>query len=68
MNLIQNNEIIKKKFKNNRSYISIKIIDFKQIISETFERLKNKETSVIEMTEIGRFLQILQAAELDIKF
>ena len=63
---IQNNEKIKKRFNKYNSKIKIEIIDLKTIINQTLERINDKETPVLEMTEIGRFIQLLEAAGIKI--
>ena len=63
---IQNNEKIKKRFNKYNSEIKIEIIDLKTIINQTLERINDKETPVLEMTEIGRFIQLLEAAGIKI--
>ena len=39
----------------------------KKIIEETLKRVEKKETTALEMTEVGRFVQLLKAANIDIK-
>ena len=63
---IINNEKIQKRFTDNNAKIKIEIIELKDILKQTLNRLKCKETTVLEMTEIGRFLQLIEAAEMDI--
>ena len=63
---IQNNEKIKKRFNKYNSEIKNEIIDLKTIINQTLERINDKETPVLEMTEIGRFIQLLEAAGIKI--
>lgn len=60
-------EIIKKRFKKYSSNIILEIIDLRTIIIQTIDRLNNKETPAVEMTDIGRLLQLLNAANMEIR-
>lgn len=63
---IENSDKIKQRFQKNNSEISIKFIEFKEIIKQTLNRLQSKETTTVEMTEVGRFIQLIKAAGIDV--
>jgi hypothetical protein len=62
----ENSVIIKKRFQEKKSKINIKIITVDTIISDIYDRIKNKQTTTTESTDIGRLLQIIHAAEIKI--
>ena len=64
---ILDNKKIKERFKKHNSEIKVEIIELKKIIEETLKRVEKKETTALEMTEVGRFVQLLKAANIDIK-
>ena len=64
---ILDNKKIKKRFENHKSKIKVKIVELKEIIERTLKRVEKKETTALEMTEVGRFVQLLKAANIDIK-
>ena len=63
---IVNNKKVQKRFDDNNAKIKIEIIELQDIIKQTITRLDNKKTTVLEMTEIGRFLQLIKAANMNI--
>ena len=64
---LENSEIIKKRFKKFKSSITIKLITIEEIVNEYFQRIESKETTSLESTDVGRFLQLINAAGLKIK-
>ncbi|MDD5928356.1 MAG: hypothetical protein PUC37_01005 [Spirochaetales bacterium] len=63
--IINNTKLIQR-FKKYNSDIKIDFIELKDIVSETVKRLKLKDTPSVEMTDVGRLLQLINAAEMNI--
>ncbi len=61
---IENSSVIKNRFLKYGAEINIKIITIDEIIRHIFQRFDGKETTVVEVTDIGRTLQLLKAAEV----
>jgi len=62
----EQSQILKSRFKKFGSDFQIKIISIEKILSDLFDRLKKKDTPVLEATEVGRLLQLIDAAGLNI--
>lgn len=63
----QNSEVILKRFKKYQANIEIEIVSLEQIISEYYIRIKGRDTTTLESTDVGRLLQLINAASLEIK-
>ena len=63
---IINNSMIHNRYKVNNAQIKIEILELHEIINQTLTRLEKKETAALEMTEIGRFLQLIKTANMNI--
>lgn len=62
--LLEGSEIIKERFEQHGANIDIKIITLSEIIGSIKSRMQDKETPVLEVTNVGRLLQLLSAAGL----
>ncbi|KXS46754.1 MAG: hypothetical protein AWU57_5693, partial [Marinobacter sp. T13-3] len=63
--LLENSEVIKNRFKKHGARIMIKILPLEEIIKSINDRMNQKQTPVLENTDIGRLLQLLHAAEIN---
>ncbi len=63
---LEQSEVISERFKQKNSRIQIKIIELKDIIEDYKNRLQEKDTPVLESTEVGRLLQLIYAAEMKV--
>lgn len=61
---LENSEVIKKRFQAKRAEVVIKILPLTELISKYTERIDAKDTSSLEATDVGRFLQLIHAAGL----
>ncbi len=59
--------IIKQRFKKFNSVIDIKFITLQQILEDFLKRIAKKDTPVLEGTDVGRLLQLINAAGLTIE-
>lgn len=59
---LQNSEIIRKRFAEAGSRISLRLIPLEEIVHSLLSRQSEKQTSVPESTDVGRLLQLLKAA------
>jgi len=62
---LENSEIIKKRFKKKKSNIKIRILTLESIIDHIKKRIEDKETPVIESTDVGRIMQLFYAAKIE---
>lgn len=63
---LESSIIVKDHFRKHNSKIEIKVMTLKGILDEITTRIKSKETTVLESTDVGRFLQLAKAAKIDI--
>ena len=61
---LEASEIIRKRFSENGAKINIKLLPLSEIVEDIVARLQDKETPVVENTNIGRTLQLLIAAKI----
>lgn len=61
---LENSEVIRKRFIRHGANINFKVITLEEIIEIIKNRMQAKETPVLEATNIGRLLQLLNAAGL----
>jgi hypothetical protein len=61
---IENSKIIKDRFKNKNSNMQIKFLTLETIINSIKERIENKETTFTESTDVGRIMQLFNAAKI----
>jgi hypothetical protein len=64
---LQNSKVIVNRFKKYKSNVNIKIITLEEIINDYYSRIKGKDTPSLEATDVGRLLQLIHAADLQIK-
>jgi len=62
--LLENSKVIEKRFKKHGANIDIRLLPLEEIISSIKLRMEGKDTPVLEITNIGRLLQLLNAAGL----
>ena len=62
--LLENSNIIKERFKKKGVKVNISFLTLESLINDINNRLKNKETTVPESTDIGRIMQLLYAAKI----
>jgi hypothetical protein len=64
----ENSEIIKKHFQETSNVdINLKVLTVTQLVQDLIDRIKNKITPSVEMSELSRMIQILLAAGCEIK-
>lgn len=63
---IENSKIIKQRFRNHDADIQIEIRTLEQLIAKYQQRLKEKKTPALEGTDVGRLLQLMNAAKIDL--
>ena len=64
--LIEKSEILVNRFKAKRSKVKVKMLTLKEIIDDYSIRIKDKKTTSLEPTDVGRLLQLINAAGLEI--
>lgn len=64
--LFENSLIIKQRFERFHAHVDIRIITVADILRDYIERLKRKETTALEATDVGRLLQLIVAAGINI--
>lgn len=62
----ENLEILRGRFKKHGSELKIKIVNLEDILIGFNDRLREKETPALEATEVGRLLQLFNAADFKI--
>ena len=65
--LFEKSQVIKKRFLKLKSNVDIRIITLEEIINDYYLRIKLKDTPSLEATDVGRLLQLINAAELKIQ-
>jgi len=63
--IVTNTKVIQR-FKKYNSDIKIDFIELKDVVSDTIKRLNLKDTPSVEMTDVGRLLQLINAAGMNI--
>lgn len=63
---LEESKIIKARFKEKKSNIIIRILPLAELIERYTERIVAKDTPSLEATDVGRLLQLIQAAGLTI--
>ena len=61
---LENSVVLKERFAKYGAEITIKIITMDELVRHILKRFNGKETTVVESTDIGRTLQLLNAAEV----
>lgn len=59
---LESSAILKERFLKHGAEINIKIITIDELVKDILNRFDGKETTVVESTDIGRTLQLLNAA------
>lgn len=63
----ENSKIIKDRFLKYNSSIDLRILTLEEIINDYFIRINKKDTPALEATDVGRLLQLFNAADLSVK-
>jgi hypothetical protein len=61
---LENSIVLRERFLQHGAEICIKIITIDDLVKDVLNRFDGKETTVVESTDIGRTLQLLNAAEI----
>lgn len=61
---IESSEVLRARFQNKQSNIKLKIITLREMIDSMYNRIAKKSTPALEVTDIGRILQLIAAAGL----
>ncbi|MCD6441467.1 MAG: hypothetical protein J7L86_06780 [Candidatus Marinimicrobia bacterium] len=64
---IENSDVVLNRFKEKGSTIRIKILTLEELIAEYQNRLQQNQSTTLEATEIGRLMQIIHAANFEIR-
>lgn len=62
----ENSTIIRDRFRSIGSEMELKIVTLEEIIKQYLLRLRNKVTPSLESTDVGRLLQLMAAAKIDL--
>jgi len=63
--ILNNCERIKSNFENAGASIKFKVLTFKEIFDSIFQELNDNKASTLESSDIGRLIQLIQAAGLE---
>ncbi len=63
---LENSKILKDRFRAKQSKVTIKILPLAELIAKYTERIMAKDTPSLEATDVGRLLQLIQAAGLSV--
>lgn len=61
---LEESDIIRRRFERYGANINLRVLTLSEMLSDIKERLSQKETPVLESTETGRLLQLLEAAKV----
>ncbi|MBO8173103.1 MAG: hypothetical protein H0Z33_14585 [Bacillaceae bacterium] len=64
---LEQSKVIQERFLQKNSRIKIKVVELKDILEDYKKRLQEKDTPALESTEVGRLLQLIYAADMDVK-
>ena len=61
---LENSAIVRERFEMRGSTMKLKVITLEEMMADSWKRFETKETSALESTDAGRFLQLMNAAGL----
>jgi len=64
---IEQSEVFRNRFAKCGADVKIKVLTFREIVFDYFDRIDKKETNAVESTEIGRLLQLIYSSGIELK-